>query len=89
MSDWFDATFDSVVQQAVQGRSLTPVPDDLDLLNLGFDSLAMVQLMLDLDEALGCQVDETDLARNVTLTRVAELRQVFRAYLAATAGGGG
>jgi acyl carrier protein len=76
----FDRVFDAVVARAVGARGRRTVSDSLDLIEVGFDSLAMVDLMLDLEDALGLDVDPEEKAANMLRTVVGELRGVYRGY---------
>lgn len=57
------------------------VDDDLDLLGLGFDSLAMTDLILELEEALDCSLPPEVVARHVLTSVVRDLKAVFAAVL--------
>ena len=67
------AVLETVLERARERLGAPELGPDDAFHGLGVDSLAVVELALDLEEATGVQLSEDDVARSATLGQLAEL----------------
>jgi len=76
------ASFEFVLREFVKLDPQAPVPEHTPLVELGVDSLATVQLMLELERAIGVQLPDSKMVPE-TFASVRSLRSAFADVLAA------
>jgi acyl carrier protein len=79
-ADEFDRTFDAVVLASLRAKGGGDLTEDTDLSRHGFDSMEMIKLIMDLEDALGFFWPVDTMAEHEQFALVGVLRAACRRH---------